>query len=253
MSQLAFHGSRLVIPASLCAWHIYSSIANFRMVGESGGESYGGTSGSYMVKEFSLYEELSEIVQLASQPIPERPDGIVCVAKYTSASRTECRVTEAEYERLVRSNPATIFLRCFEEYENSHLLFGQANVQTWPTYDIFYGGNRVARVEGSNMAELEELLKMYQFQNSELDLFSERAEQKRKLKWGDGTAKDMSRTPRTTNRFIPGYDWNSDRGFFDAQADKAQKDFESMFGNWVPNVDDDWYDPESPRGNRKDK
>ena len=214
-------------------------LPSLKMVGNAQGEYYGESSGSFMVKEFSLYEELQEIVDLASQPIPERPDGIVCVAKYTSATKDECRVTEAEYERMARDNPASIFLRCFEEYENANLLFGQADIQTWPTFDIFYGGNRVARMEGSNMAELEELLKMYQFQNSELDLFSEASSEKRKLQWGDGTAKDMSKTPRTTNRFVPGYDWNSNKGFFDEQGDKAQQSFDDTFGNWVPNIDDD--------------
>ena len=209
------------------------------MVGDARGEYYGESNGSYMVKEFSLYEELNEIVQLAGQPIPERPDGIVCVAKYTSATREECKATEAEYERMARENPATIFLRCFEEYENSHLLFGQANVQTWPTFDVFYGGNRVARMEGPNLQELDEILNMYQFQNSELDLFSEDASRKRELQWGDGKAKDMSRTPRTTARFVPGYDWNSDKSFFDEQGDKAQQSFEDTFGNWVPNIEDD--------------
>eukprot|EP00980_Cylindrotheca_fusiformis_P021772 scaffold8600_cov111-Cylindrotheca_fusiformis.AAC.4 len=210
------------------------------MVGDAKGSFYGEASGSYMVKEFSQIEELEEIVQLASQPIPERPDGLVCVAKYTSSTRPECRSTEAEYERLARENSATIFLRCFQEFENADLLIGQADVQTFPTVDVFYGGNRVARVIGSSsMSELEDILEMYQFQNSNLDLFSEDASRKRKLQWGDGSAKDMTKTPRTTARFIPGYDWNSDKGFFDKQADKAQESFEDTFGNWLPNIDDD--------------
>jgi hypothetical protein len=96
-------------------------------------------------------------------------------------------------------------------------------------------GNRVARVEGANLPEVEELLERYQFQNSRLDLFSEHAVQP----WGDRKVKDTTRsTPRTTNRFLPGYDWNKDRGFFDDLADKAQSDFESQFGNWLPNTDD---------------
>lgn len=99
-------------------------------------------------------------------------------------------------------------------------------------------GNRVARVDGPNFTELEELIDMYQFQNTDLDLFSERADNKRRLKWGDGKIKDPNKTPRTTNRFIPGYDWDKDRGFFDDLADKAQDDFENMYGNWVPNTDD---------------
>ena len=106
----------------------------------------------------SEYEQLEEIVKLAAQPLPERPDGIVAVAKFTSATMDSCKATEAEYERLARDNPATIFLRCFAEYENADILIGKASVQSWPTFDIFYAGNRVARVEGSNVQELEELL-----------------------------------------------------------------------------------------------
>jgi excinuclease UvrABC helicase subunit UvrB len=56
------------------------------MVGDAQGDYYGESSGSFIAKEFSLYEELNEIFHLASQSIPERPDGIV----YTSGSRQEC-------------------------------------------------------------------------------------------------------------------------------------------------------------------
>jgi hypothetical protein len=203
-----------------------------QMIGTSG-------HGDFMVRGFSQYEELAEVVQLASQSIPERPDGIVCVAKYTSATRPECQATEPEYERMARSNPATVFLRCFEEYENASMMFGQADIQKFPTYDIFYGGNRVARVDGPSISELEQVIDMYQFQNSDLDLFSEDASRKRELKWGDGNAKDMNRTPRTTARFVPGYDWGSSKGFFDDQADQVQQSFEDTFENWLPNVDDD--------------
>ena len=100
---------------------------------------------------------MEEIVKLASQPLPERPDGIVAVAKYTSATMDSCRSTEAEYERLARDNPASIFLRCFAEYDNADILIGKANIQNWPTFDLFYGGSRVARVEGNSLTELEEL------------------------------------------------------------------------------------------------
>jgi hypothetical protein len=85
-------------------------------------------------------EQLEEIVKLAAQALPERPDGIVTVAKFTSGSSTDCRATEAEYERMARKSPATLFLRCFAEYENSNILFGQASVNVFPTFDIFYGG-----------------------------------------------------------------------------------------------------------------
>ena len=182
----------------------------------------------------STYDQLQEIVKLASQPLPERPDGIVSVAKFTTASDSNVRATEAEYERLARENPATIFLRCFAEYEEASILLGQADVTVYPTFDVFYGGNRVARVEGNQHVELEDLLQNYQFQNSKLDLFSEESPQP----WGDGKIRDPMKTPRTTNRFIPGYDWDKDKGFFDATADKAQEDFEAQFGGWMPNTED---------------
>lgn len=192
-----------------------------------------------VMMEKSKYEELEDIVKLASQSLPERPDGIVTVAKYTSASEPECRSTEAEYERMARNNPATLFLRCFKEYEDTDQLFGVADVTVFPTFDVFYGGNRVARVVGGpDHVEVEELLERYQFQNSRLDLFSESAGGE---KWGDGRrVKDASKTtPRTTARFVPGYDWDKDKGFFDDVADKAQNDFENQFGNWLPNTEDE--------------
>lgn len=83
-------------------------------------------------------DQLEEIVKLASAALPERPDGIVTVAKFTSASteknnNNNARSTEAEYERLARANPATLFLRAFAEYENSDILFGTAQVSVIPT------------------------------------------------------------------------------------------------------------------------
>lgn len=208
-------------------------------VGDAQGDYYGESNGSFMVKEFSVFEQLQEIIKLAAEPLPERPDGIVCVAKFTSATREDCRATEAQYEQFARQNPATIFLRCFEEDDNANLLMGQAAIQSWPTYDVFYKGNRVARVDGPDFTELEELLQMYQFQNSALDLFSEGADNKKRLAWEDGKLMDPTKTPRTTNAFIPGYDMDKDGGFFDDQADKAQDNFEDTFGNWLPNIDDE--------------
>lgn len=96
-----------------------------------------------MVKEFNSYEQLDEIVALAAQPLPERVDGIVTVAKYTSAASEDCRATEAEYERMARKSPATLFLRCFAEYENAKILLGQADVQILPTFDLFYRGTHL--------------------------------------------------------------------------------------------------------------
>lgn len=76
--------------------------------------------------------------------------------------------------------------------------------------------------------------------NSKLDLFSEEADNKKRLAWGDGKINpDYSKTPRTTARFILGYDWNSDKGFFDDMATKAQDSFEGQYENWMPPMDDE--------------
>ena len=195
-------------------------------------------SSSSLVKEFSLYSQLEELTELASNPLPDRPDGIVTIAKFSSLERKECRETEPEYERLSRLHPDTLFLRCYEEFEDANLLMSQAKVMALPTFDIFYKNKRVGRVEGNEITEVEEYIKRYGFINTKLDLFSEEAQNREQLKWGDGAPIDYSRTPRTTARFVPGYDWNTKKGFFDAQADKAMEDFEGMYENWTPKIDD---------------
>jgi len=212
---------------------------------------YGGFDSSYIVREFSLYEQLEDIVDLASKPLPERPDGIVTVAKFTSATNTDCRATEASYERLARDNPATLFLRCFQELEGAENLFQRARVEVLPCFDVFYKGNRVARVDGPRFSELETLVNQYQMLNSDLDLFSESANDTGSLEsgqtspWGQGTSKaDFSKTPRTTASFIPGYDWNKKGGFFDELANDVEKntpgfDFEKDYEDgWMPKIDD---------------
>jgi len=49
----------------------------------------------------------------------------------------------------------------------------------------------------------------------------------------------MATTPRTTNRFVPGYDWNMDAGFFDENASATKESLEDTLGSWVPDVDND--------------
>lgn len=225
-----FHSNKVSVPDRQRSTKLLSSTTNNDFFGEN--------RNSFMLKEFSSYEDLTEIVKLSSMPLPERPDGIVTVAKYSSATRQNCIATEDQYERLARDNPASLFLRCFEEYENANMLIAQAEIKVFPTYDVYYGGNRVARIEG-DLLELDRLLNMYQIQNSDLDLFSEDADNDRRLAWGEGKIQSGSdKTPRTTARFIPGYDWNTNSGAFDEAANKAQESFEDMYGNWLPNTED---------------
>jgi len=151
---------------------------------------------SFVIKEFSNQEDLKEIIKLASNALPSRPDGIVTVAKYTSATREPCIATEHQYETLARDNPSSLFLRCFSEYKDADILLSAAKVPltALPIYDVFYGGVRVARVEENNIAGVEAALNNYQFLNSDLDLFSE----------------------------------------------KAEESFEDTYGDWVPNINDEW-------------
>lgn len=215
-----------------------SSSSSALFLAEGRGDYYGESGSSFVIREFGAYDQLEGIVELTGRPLPERPDGIVCVAKYSSSLDPACVKTEAQYERLARDNPSTCFMRCFREYEDGDLLMGQAGVTAFPTFDVFYGGNRVARISGSSSyTDLEQLLGMYQLQNTKLDLFSESADNSRRLEWGDGKIKSPMDTPRTTGRFIPGYDWDKDDGAFDDAASKYEDDFENTFGNWVPDTD----------------
>ena len=215
-----------------------SSSSSALFLAEGRGDYYGESGSSFVIREFGAYDQLEGIVELTGRPLPERPDGIVCVAKYSSSLDPACVKTEAQYERLARDNPSTCFLRCFREYEDGDLLMGQAGVTAFPTFDVFYGGNRVARISGSSSyTELDKILGMYQLQNTKLDLFSESADNSRRLEWGDGKIKSPMDTPRTTGRFIPGYDWDKDDGAFDDAASKYEDDFENTFGNWVPDTD----------------
>ena len=215
-----------------------SSSSSVLFLAEGRGDYDGESGSSFVLREFGAYDQLEGIVELTGRPLPERPDGIVCVAKYSSSLDPACVKTEAQYERLARDNPSTCFLRCFREYEDGDLLMGQAGVTAFPSFDVFYGGNRVARISGSSSyTELEKLLGMYALQNTKLDLFSESADNSRRLEWGDGKIKSPMDTPRTTGRFIPGYDWDKDDGAFDDAASKYEDDFENTFGNWVPDTD----------------
>ena len=84
------------------------------------------------------------------------------------------------------------------------------------------------------------MLDGYQLINSKLDLFSEEADNKRRLAWAEGKLRSGTGeiTPRTTASFIPGYDWNIEGSAFDEAAKKAEDEFEDTYGNWLPNISD---------------
>ena len=188
-----------------------------------------------MVTGFNTLEELDTMVQLARRAIPERPDGIVVVVKYSSLQRDDCQATEAEYDRAARTHPASLFLRCWEEDPQAALLLQQVDVRTWPTIDLFYQGNRVARLEGPPVCshDLDAVLNRYQVLNSTLDLFSEQATPT------DRNARSTPTPPRTTARFLPASEGNPAPSVVAAPGDPAPQSFEDTFENWLPNIEDE--------------
>ncbi|GMH71538.1 hypothetical protein TL16_g05677 [Triparma laevis f. inornata] len=183
---------------------------------------------------------MKSIVDLSSRSLPQRPDGVVLVAKYSSISRTECASAEAGYERLAKENPDTLFMRSYEEYEGFDALIATMDVRVLPTWDIYFKGNRVGRVEGSKEGELQGWITRYGYQNSNLDLFSDESTEKNpELAWGKGGRGNEAGEVKTTARFVPGYDWDREGSAFDDAAQKAEDMFTDAFENWTPNVDDD--------------
>ena len=151
---------------------------------------------AFTINEFSSASDLLDILTLSSQPLPNRPDGVVVVVKYTSLTLSN---TECDYLNLSRDHPDTIFLRCFKEYEGSQSAFSDALVSSTPTYDIYDSGRRVGRVVGEQLDEVDGWIRRFGYVVSKTDLFSEDADVKEQLKWKN--KKGGGGTPRTTGRF----------------------------------------------------
>mmetsp|Transcript_10679 Transcript_10679/g.21972 ORF Transcript_10679/g.21972 Transcript_10679/m.21972 type:complete len:244 (+) Transcript_10679:79-810(+) len=189
---------------------------------------------AFTLNEFSTVDELQSILSLSSQPMPNRPDGVVVVVKYTSISLNN---QEGGYISMSRDHPDTLFLRIFKEYDNSDATFAYSSVSSTPTYDIYSSGRKVGRVVGENLDEVEGWVTRYGYVVSKTDLFSEGVDARETLKWKPGQG-DRN-TPRTTAAFIPGYDWDKKGGFFDETAKEMEDNFMDTFENWRPDVDDD--------------
>ena len=205
----------------------------------SSSDAAAGDSSSYMVTGFNTLEELDTLVQLARRAIPDRPDGIVVVVKYSSFQRDDCQATEAEYDRAARTNPASLFLRCWEDDPQAAVLLQQVDVRTWPTIDVFYQGSRVARLEGPPVCshDLDAVLNRYQVLNSTLDLFSEQATPTTDRNDARST---QTTPPRTTARFLPASEGNTAPSVVAAPGDDpAPQSFEDTFENWLPNIEDE--------------
>ena len=122
------------------------------------------------------------------------------------------------------------------QFEGFDALVSTMDVRVLPTWDIYFKGNRVGRVEGSKEGEVAGWIARYGYQNTDLDLFSEDSTEN-SLAWGKRGSE--AGEVRTTARFVPGYDWDREGSAFDDAAQKAEDAFTDDFENWSPNVDDD--------------
>ena len=148
---------------------------------------------AFTINEFSSASDLLDILTLSSQPLPNRPDGVVVVVKYTSLTLSN---TECDYLNLSRDHPDTIFLRCFKEYEGSQSAFSDALVSSTPTYDIYDSGRRVGRVVGEQLDEVDGWIRRFGYVVSKTDLFSEDADVKEQLKWKNKKGGEVHRGRR---------------------------------------------------------
>lgn len=170
------------------------------------------------VHMYSRDSELHEIVKLASRPLPDRPQGMVCVAIYTSNSKNDNYDNNnmEMYETLARNYPGSLFLmntNMNNSINNKFLMSSQASQTTITTViDVYARGNRVAQiVENSRGGNEGVLLQLQHVLDSHLS--------QEQLTF-DLLAPASSSLPKGT------------------MDTSTEYDFESSYGNWLPNVED---------------
>eukprot|EP00284_Hemiselmis_tepida_P018140 CAMPEP_0174941632 /NCGR_PEP_ID=MMETSP1355-20121228/72267_1 /TAXON_ID=464990 /ORGANISM="Hemiselmis tepida, Strain CCMP443" /LENGTH=119 /DNA_ID=CAMNT_0016188753 /DNA_START=65 /DNA_END=421 /DNA_ORIENTATION=+ len=115
------------------------------------------------VRDVAAEEDLLQIVELASQPLPNRPDGTVTVIMYTSVEDPANQAVEYEYERMSEQRPDCVFLRCYKEYQGAQNFLAVRNVATFPFFEVFYRNAGVGRVAGPQLDRVEGYLKQFGF------------------------------------------------------------------------------------------
>jgi len=195
------------------------------------------------IRPFADHDALLNLVNLSSQALPGASDGVILVAKY-SDSASEARLLNSYdqwgnavvqidegYERLAVEHPSCIFMQCDSAFVGSDVARAAAKVSVLPTFHIYYKNNKVGRVEGPKYSDLEGWIARYSFQYTKGDNSEKPNFLKNRVDpWGDGRRKDTTITPQTTGRFVPGYDLDSEEGFFDKTSKKFEKSFDDIFG-----------------------
>jgi len=195
------------------------------------------------VRPFADHNVLLNLVELAANPLPGAEEGVIVVAKYTDSKREGKLVSEFDkwgdaevtvdegYSQLAVEYPSTIFLQCDACFAGGKIAMATAGVTTLPTFDFFFKGNKVGRVSGPQYNEVRGWLTRYSMTSltgeanpDAPDFVNNRVEP-----WGE--KKNMGRTPRTTARFVPGFDWDSSQGAFDKAGKDAEDKFRAIFGS----------------------
>lgn len=177
-----------------------------------------------MYVNISRDNELHEIVKLASRPMPDRPQGMVCVAIYTTSNWKDNKNNNMEpYVVLARNYPGSLFLMNsnINNSINNRLLL-PSSASPSPTtkttvIHVYAGGKRVAQIVenslcgGNNEGVLSQLQHVLESQLQHAPL----------------TFDLLAPTPSSSS--LP-------TETIDAVAEEY--DFESSYGNWLPNVED---------------
>jgi len=96
----------------------------------------------------------------------------VCV-QYSSVDDVTCMAVDAEFDRLSEDHLDCIFLRCYKEYEGASMTMGVRDISSVPTFEVFYRGDMVSKINGPRINEVKERLKQYGFVVSNTDLFGQ--------------------------------------------------------------------------------
>jgi hypothetical protein len=157
-------------------------------------------------------EQLQEIVKLASRPLPDCPWGMVCVAIYIKRNGDP-----QEYEMLARNNPASLFLMNTNINMNIKTDLSSSTTTsstTTTTMDVYSAGQRVARIVGDSLESIDCITGSTVLTRLQhvLDSYAPRS-----------TLELSSAVSSSTTEM---------------EEPTMEYDFESSYGNWLPNVDD---------------
>jgi len=113
-----------------------------------------------------------QICTLASQPLPNRPDGTLVIVQYSSVGETSCKMADGEFDRLSTEYADCVFLRCYREFKGADTTFTLRQITAVPTFEVFNRGQLAGKVTGTRLNDVQDLIKQFGFVVSKTDFFS---------------------------------------------------------------------------------